>query len=220
MKFKVIFAGVIGIFLGFMIGYSINSQKDKLETKRLLRANRKYQLELRDMESLVNSILAEGAKKPSEYQKQSKIAAETNFTSQNEELRYSQQQFINRSQYIPDKTPVNNPIITKQFQPKLNHFGVDFAGRLWEPIYTAASGVVENVKENDPIYGKCIIVDHLNGYKTFYGHNLKNLVREGYFVKKGNVIGEIGKSGKSSAPHLHFEIRFRDEKIDPINIMK
>jgi murein DD-endopeptidase MepM/ murein hydrolase activator NlpD len=220
MKFKIIFSVVISLIIGFMLGYTINVQKDKSQTKLLIQANQKYRIELNQMQLTINSILAENVQKSKYFQPSGENKSDLNFTATYSELQNSQMQFINKSQYIPDKIPVTDPIITKLFHPEQNHYGIDLAGKRGDPICAAASGVVKNVKNNDSVFGKCLEIDHLNGYTTFYGHNSKIIVREGYFVKKGEKIAEIGQSGQSSAPHLHFEISNLDKKINPITIIK
>ncbi|HHE40176.1 MAG TPA: M23 family metallopeptidase, partial [Candidatus Cloacimonetes bacterium] len=64
-------------------------------------------------------------------------------------------------------------------------------------------------------YGKILVLDHLNGYKTRYGHNYRINVEVSTFVRKGEQIAEVGSTGISSAPHLHFEILYRGKNIDP-----
>ncbi|MGB2982003.1 MAG: M23 family metallopeptidase, partial [Candidatus Zixiibacteriota bacterium] len=65
------------------------------------------------------------------------------------------------------------------------------------------------------IYGELVAIDHGNGYATYYGHNSKNLVNLGDAIRRGQVIALSGNTGRSSAPHLHYEIRKDDVPIDP-----
>ncbi|MEA2103333.1 MAG: M23 family metallopeptidase [Candidatus Cloacimonadota bacterium] len=220
MKFTIILTAIVFLFIGFMVGFVINVQKDKSQTNRLINANRKYQVELNEMESMVSSLLTEEFEGSKYFQAADKNKSELNFTGKYSELKKSQLQFINKSQYIPDKMPVNDPIITKKYQPEKSHYGIDLAGKRGDSIYAAASGVVKSVSNNDSVFGKCMVIDHLNGYETFYGHNSRNIAKKGYFVKKGKKIAEIGKSGQSSAPHLHFEIRYEGQRINPTKFIK
>lgn len=126
----------------------------------------------------------------------------------------------NQNQYVPDRSPVNVFVLTKGYQPDKNHLGIDLAGRVGDPVFAAGSGVIENVILDDSLYGKTILIDHLNGCKSFYAHNDSVLVEAGKFVRKGEKIAELGNTGKSSAPHLHFEIIVNSERIDPEPMIK
>ncbi|NLM05833.1 MAG: peptidoglycan DD-metalloendopeptidase family protein [Tissierellia bacterium] len=99
------------------------------------------------------------------------------------------------------------------------HKGIDIADCQGAEIIAAAKGKVI-LSEYYGTYGNCIIIDHGNGLKTVYGHNSKNLVNVGATINKGDVIGEIGSTGRSSGPHLHFEIRVNDEQVDPLKYLK
>jgi len=131
------------------------------------------------------------------------------------ELEAATDDFINYQQYIPNFCPLVELILTKPYLPKRSHYGIDLAGKVGEPVYAAASGVVESINLDDEIYGKIVVLDHLNGYKTSYGHNSHINIQVGTFVRKGEQIAEVGNTGISSAPHLHFEILFHDKNIDP-----
>jgi len=131
------------------------------------------------------------------------------------ELEAATDIFINYQQYIPNFCPLAELILTKPYLPKRSHYGIDLAGKIGEPVYAAASGVVESVNLDDEVYGKIVVLDHLNGYKTSYGHNSHINVEVGTFVRKGEQIAEVGNTGISSAPHLHFEILYHDKNIDP-----
>ena len=131
------------------------------------------------------------------------------------ELEAATDDFINYQQYIPNFCPLADLILTKPYLPKRSHYGIDLAGKIGEPVYAAASGVVESINLDDEVYGKIVVLDHLNGYKTSYGHNSHINVQVGTFVRKGGQIAEVGNTGISSAPHLHFEILFHDKNIDP-----
>ncbi len=98
------------------------------------------------------------------------------------------------------------------------HKGVDIANTRGTPIHAAGSGVVTFSGYNGS-YGKIIIISHGYDYKTVYAHNNKNLVSVGDHVDKGQVIGEIGSTGKSTGPHVHFEIHFEGTQIDPVSVI-
>jgi len=94
------------------------------------------------------------------------------------------------------------------------HTGVDFAAKEGTEVKVTADGMVSFVGWDD-VYGNLVVVDHQNGYVTYYGHNFKILINSGDFIKRGEVIALSGNSGRSSAPHLHYEIRKDDIPIDP-----
>jgi murein DD-endopeptidase MepM/ murein hydrolase activator NlpD len=94
------------------------------------------------------------------------------------------------------------------------HPGVDFAAKIGTKVKVTADGKVASVVWDD-MYGNLVAIDHGNGYMTYYGHNLKVLVNVGDTVHRGDVIALSGSSGRSSAPHLHYEIRKGDDVIDP-----
>ena len=97
------------------------------------------------------------------------------------------------------------------------HQGVDFATDSGNPIYVTGDGVVESVKFEFFGYGNQVVIDHGFGYKTRYAH-LRNIgVVEGMKVKRGECIGESGNSGKSTGPHLHYEVIYKDSPVNPSN---
>ena len=97
------------------------------------------------------------------------------------------------------------------------HTGVDFAMKPGNPIYSTGDGVVESVKFEFFGYGNQVVIDHGFGYKTRYAH-LRNIgVVEGMKVKSGECIGESGNSGKSTGPHLHYEVIYKGSPVNPSN---
>ena len=94
------------------------------------------------------------------------------------------------------------------------HAGVDFAGSQGSDVLAVASGVVVFADRRDG-YGKLVEINHGNGVSTRYGHHDKLLVKAGEIVKKGDVIGLMGSSGRSTGPHVHFEVLRNGRNIDP-----
>lgn len=97
------------------------------------------------------------------------------------------------------------------------HSGVDFALKPGNPIYATGDGVVEKVKYEFFGYGNHVLIDHGFGYKTRYAHLKSISVVEGMKVKRGECIGESGNSGRSSGPHLHYEVIYKDKHVNPAN---
>lgn len=97
------------------------------------------------------------------------------------------------------------------------HTGVDFAMKPGNPIYSTGDGVVESVKFEFFGYGNQVVIDHGFGYKTRYAHMRNIGVVEGMKVKRGECIGESGNSGKSTGPHLHYEVIYKGSPVNPGN---
>ena len=97
------------------------------------------------------------------------------------------------------------------------HQGVDFATDSGNPIYVTGDGVVESVKFEFFGYGNQVVIDHGFGYKTRYAHMRNIGVVEGMKVKRGECIGESGNSGKSTGPHLHYEVIYKGSPVNPSN---
>ncbi len=97
------------------------------------------------------------------------------------------------------------------------HTGVDFAMKPGNPVYVTGDGVVESVNFEFFGYGNHVVIDHGFGYKTRYAH-LKSIgVVEGMKVKRGECVGLSGNSGKSSGPHLHYEVIYKNNHVNPAN---
>lgn len=97
------------------------------------------------------------------------------------------------------------------------HDGVDFSAPVGTEIYATGDGKVVKVVKSKRGYGNSITLDHGFGYKTFYAHCEDMLVKKGQNVKRGQVIATVGNTGKSTAPHLHYEVLKNNKTIDPIN---
>lgn len=96
------------------------------------------------------------------------------------------------------------------------HTGCDLAAKMGSPIYVTGDGKVEAVKNHRKKgYGLHVIVDHGYGYKTLYGHMSATDMKRGMTVKRGQQIGEVGSSGTSTAPHLHYEVIKQGRRVDP-----
>ena len=97
------------------------------------------------------------------------------------------------------------------------HTGIDFSAPVGTPIYATGDGVVESVTRSGRGLGNRIVIDHGYGYKTLYACMDEIGVRRGRSVKRGDVIGTVGDSGLSVAPHLHYEVLLNGEPVNPIN---
>lgn len=97
------------------------------------------------------------------------------------------------------------------------HWGLDFTAPIGTEIYATGGGVVELVKQNSWGYGREIVIDHGFGMKTRYAHLSEFKVKQGDKVSRGDLIGLIGSSGKSTGPHLHYEVEKDGKKVNPIS---
>ena len=97
------------------------------------------------------------------------------------------------------------------------HTGFDFALKPGNPVYATGDGVVASVTFDLFNYGNSIVIDHGFGYKTRYAHLKTVLVTEGMKIKRGEFIAESGNTGKSTGPHLHYEVMYKGKYVNPVN---
>ncbi len=96
------------------------------------------------------------------------------------------------------------------------HAGLDFAAPQGTPIYATADGVVQTSGNTGNGYGNHVVINHGYNYETLYGHMVRVKARSGQKVRRGEVIGWVGSTGKSTGPHLHYEVHKNGNAIDPI----
>ena len=96
------------------------------------------------------------------------------------------------------------------------HYGLDFAAPQGTPIYATADGTITTAGSTGNGYGNHVIINHGYGYETLYGHMVRVKVSNGQGIKRGEVIGWVGSTGKSTGPHCHYEVHKYADKIDPI----
>ena len=129
---------------------------------------------------------------------------------------------------IPAIQPVNNLDLTRMAsgygyrtdpftKVRKFHFGMDFTAPRGTPIYATGDGIVKRADNGSTGYGNHIRIDHGFGYISLYAHLYKYNVKVNQRVKRGDVIGFVGSTGRSEAPHLHYEIFKDGERINPIN---
>jgi len=100
------------------------------------------------------------------------------------------------------------------------HQGIDISAPLGTPVKASSSGVVIYSDSTIRGYGNLIIIRHSEEFVTVYAHNQVNLVAEGERVERGQIIGKVGQTGRSTGPHLHFEIRKNNKAVDPLLFLK
>ena len=129
---------------------------------------------------------------------------------------------------IPSIQPVNNkqltllaagkkPLINPFHRTMREHHGVDYLVPEGTAVFATADGVVKSLSEKNSTHGKAITIDHGNGYETSYSHLLDIRVKKGSQVKRGDIIASSGNSGLSFVPHLHYEVIYRDTRVDPVH---
>lgn len=128
---------------------------------------------------------------------------------------------------IPQVLPARAPMVTSSYGYRRDpftgrgamHSGLDFKGAIGAPIYAAAKGVVTFVGRKSG-YGNVVEVSHGNGLMTRYAHMSRFATRVGTRVEAGDIIGAIGSTGRSTGPHLHFEVRINNRAVDPRPFLK
>ncbi len=109
----------------------------------------------------------------------------------------------------------NDPV----FKHGAFHDGIDLATSKGNPVYATGNGVVERVRIQHSGYGKEVLIDHGFGYKTRYAHLNCIYVNKGETVQRGQMIGEVGNTGKSTGPHLHYEVIYKGKPVNPMPYM-
>lgn len=115
------------------------------------------------------------------------------------------------SRYGSRRDPINHK--------KAFHAGIDFKGRIGDKVHATGSGVVTRSSYVRG-FGNCIVLAHGNGYDTLYAHLSKRLVKVGAHVSRGQVIGLVGNTGRSTGSHLHYEVHYHKKTIDPMKFLK
>ena len=154
----------------------------------------------------------------------SRIEAQKKSYNQVEELVKNKEQLLART---PAIQPVSNKDLNRiasgfgyridpVYKTTKFHAGLDFSAPQGTPIYATADGTVTTAGNTGNGYGNHVIINHGFGYETLYGHMVRVKAKNGQAVKRGEVIGWVGSTGKSTGPHCHYEVHKYGDKIDPI----
>ncbi len=146
--------------------------------------------------------------------------------SDQDELLYRADQYLETIHCIPLGKP-SNGVTTSRFgkrkdpfnKRKALHTGIDFRGKRGDKVYATADGTVIKAFNNGG-YGKYISINHGNGYITNFAHLEAYLVKKGEQVKRGQLIGLVGNTGRSTGPHLHYEVYLNKKPINPYKFLK
>ena len=128
---------------------------------------------------------------------------------------------------IPSIQPISNKNLTRVasgfgyridpvYKDRRPHLGLDFTAPMGTPVYATADGRVKDAGFSTGGFGNHVVINHGYGYETLYGHMLRIKARVGEMVKRGEVIGYVGNSGKSTGPHCHYEVHRSGIAVDPI----
>lgn len=138
---------------------------------------------------------------------------------------------INNKEQLLSHTPAIQPVSNKElsriasgfghridpvYKTVKMHAGLDFAAPQGTPIYATADGTVKIAGNQGNGYGNYVVINHGYGYETLYGHMVRVKARPGQAVKRGEVIGWVGSTGKSTGPHCHYEVHKNERRIDPV----
>lgn len=150
--------------------------------------------------------------------------------SQQEQFRVLQDLLIHHNVALkqrPAGWPVQHAYISSYYGSRIDpfnghsefHGGIDFATKRGTPVHAVAEGIVTftGVRHG---YGKVVEIDHGNGYTTRYAHNRKILAHEGQHVRVGQVISKVGSTGRSTGPHLHFEVWHHGRSVNPLAFVR
>jgi len=152
-------------------------------------------------------------------------ALEAQLDSREQQLRVMESLFMSQSlheEVIPSGRPIKSGWISSYFGMRTDpftgrqerHKGMDFAGKEGSPVIAAAAGVVTWAGKRYG-YGLMVEVNHGNGYATRYAHNRKTLVKIGDVIEKGQTLAEMGSTGRSTGPHVHYEVINQGRVVDP-----
>ena len=143
---------------------------------------------------------------------------------------YNLTDFIKQKQsawrFVPSISPTQGRYASS-FGPRIHpvtgevgkmHYGVDIANDRWTPIYASADGVVD-VAQMSSTFGNFVTINHGNGIVTRYGHMQMSLVNPGQFVRRYQIIGYMGNTGRSVGPHLHYEVWVNNNPVNPLAYM-
>ena len=142
------------------------------------------------------------------------------------DLTFKVDHYLETIQSIPLGAPTAGRITSKfgkRVDPINNrpafHEGVDLKNKMRSPIKATADGVVAKSGFTKG-YGNYVVINHGNGFRTRYFHMYKRAVKQGASVQRGQLIGSLGSTGRSTGPHLHYEIKYKDKPVNPMKFMQ
>ena len=150
-----------------------------------------------------------------------RVGAKPKSSSSNGSGRWMARDRRGRSPEVRFGWPVRGRLASRYgLRAGAHHDGIDIAGKKGTKIRAAEAGRVVHSDDSLAGYGHMVILKHAGVYSTVYAHNRRNLVKVGQFVQRGEVIAELGDSGRTTAPHLHFEVRRDGRPADPLDFLR
>ena len=229
--FLIFFASGTILYLNYSVE-TIKSKKSSME-KAYSNLKEKNKLLLDNMEDTKNTLLLKKkelddlSESLSEIQIMIGMTPDQNDTSLQERVDFTKltsEHMATMLQFIPNGSPIEYKGITSKFGLRIHptlgtkefHQGTDLKAKLNTPVYATADGIIEfSGVHTKSGFGRLVIISHAFGFKTYYGHLNKVVVKSRRFVKKGDLIAYTGNSGMSNGPHLHYEIRFIYNVLNP-----
>lgn len=216
-QLKLILAGLV-LLLAVLVVAAVNYARvsyKALEAVALKRRNAEIEKEFAKLQEIKRQIeLAETESQKIKIMlgiEKTPLAVQPNLNNLNQSMTATGDSSA-PSENIPSILPTMGQI-SKKFGS--DHEGVDIAAPLFAPVLAAASGSVKAAGW-DSVYGNYIIIEHSKNYETFYGHLNSVAVKQRDGILAGKIIGTVGSSGKSTSPHLHYEVRFQGKAVDPL----
>jgi len=232
IKKVILYIAIIAVFaisISFWIISELNSKLKTLDeqSKVLQTQNKQYNLQIKDK---IKDIAALGnTLKDIEDILGVKGDDETSLIKRVTLAKLTSAQKMYMLQTIPNGKPLKNITVTASFgwrkhpitKKKNFHNGIDLRAKRKTEVYATADGVVRfALKKNKGNYGRMVIISHNFGFETLYAHLKYVNVKVGDVVKKGQVIAKTGNSGRSSGPHLHYEVRYASKVLNPSYFIK
>jgi len=189
----------------------------------------KYENETKKADSLYNNVRNNKDLVDLTHRKINKL--ENKITDQYYDLEYLKQLSLDRQDYlqcVPSIQPISNEDLRRTasgwgwrihpiYKIRKFHYGLDFSAKTGTSIYATGKAKVYYAGYVRSGYGKVVILDHGYGYKSLYGHMNKIYVDKGDNINRGDIIGEVGSTGSSTGPHLHYEVMLYRKKVNPVH---
>lgn len=209
--FFLVFIMIVGIGMILYLNYSVNEVEEKL-------AEKKSELsQISDSLSEIETLI--GISPPDDMTLQERVSI----------AKLGSEHIATLMQFIPSGSPIEYNGINSNFGYRVDpvsnrrefHLGLDLKAKMNVPVYATADGIVEVAKfDGKSGYGNLVVLQHNYGFKTYYGHLSKITIQAGKFLKKGDLVGYSGNTGLVSGPHLHYEVRFIQRVLDPVEFVK
>ncbi len=240
--YAALFLGLIGLVSAGTIVY-LNDEVDVIELKRVQEQNDYVKLQDKNNELHV-SIQGAADKLENKKKELDKISDSLSdiealmgispvedipLQKRVDLAKLNSQDMVTLLQLIPSGTPIEYKGITSKYGYRIHptlkrrefHRGTDMRAKMKTPVYATADAIVEYAGYHKKSgYGRLVILQHNYGFKTYFGHLNKVVIKSGTFVKKGDLIAYTGNTGMSSGPHLHYEVRFMARPVNPFWFLK